>query len=125
MPFDDPTAERVRRTVVAVAARVRVGGPGVGHQQVGALGEPEDAEHRRELVDVDQALGGQPVGVEEVLLLDEAANAGLGQLRGQFDVAGKGVLARKASVPPACRRATSLRFIRTRVWAPPPIFSEL
>lgn len=74
---------------MAVAARVRVGRVGSGHQQVGAFGEAEDAEHRGALVDVDQALGGQPVGVEEVLLLDEAADAGLCEFGVQLDVVGE------------------------------------
>src|SRR6056297_949258 len=43
----------------------------VGHQQVHALGEAEDAEHRGEPVEVDQPLGSQPVTLEEPLVLDQ------------------------------------------------------
>ena len=71
-----------------------------------------------------EPLGGEPVRVEEALLLDEGADAGFDQLGGELDVVGK-VVARNSSTVPEWRSATSLRLTRTRVWAPPPILSEL
>ena len=59
---------------------------------------PKDAEHRREPVEVDQPLLGQPVRVEEVLVLHESCllyTSDAADERSSVDLGGRRIIKKK------------------------------
>ena len=56
------------------------------HQLINRFGQPEDAEHRRKLVERNQTLIDQPQVIVEVRILNEIPNASLNEFARQLDV---------------------------------------